>query len=132
MMLNSYLLVTLGGGLGALARFALTGWIARRFGESFPLGTLVINVSGSFLIGFIATAAGEGGRYFLSVPARQFLMVGVLGGFTTFSAFSLQTLALALDGAWFSAALNAALSLVGCLFAVWLGHALALWLNAGR
>lgn len=130
--MNSYLLVTLGGGLGALARFVLSGWIARRFGETFPLGTLVINVSGSFLIGLIATAAGDGGRYFLSANWRQFLMIGVLGGYTTFSSFSLQTLTLALDGEWFSAGLNAVLSLVLCLLGVWLGHALAVWLNASR
>ena len=130
--MNSYLLVTLGGGLGALTRFVLAGWIARRFGESFPLGTLVINVSGSFLIGLIATAAGEGGRWFLAASWRQFLMVGVLGGYTTFSAFSLQTLDLARGGEWFLAGLYVLLSVALCLVGVWLGHTLATWVNASR
>ncbi|MBV9659206.1 MAG: fluoride efflux transporter CrcB [Verrucomicrobia bacterium] len=130
--MNSYFIVTLGGGLGALARFVLSAWIARRFGETFPLGTLVINVSGSFLIGLVATAAGDGGRYYLSAAWRQFLMIGVFGGYTTFSSFSLQTLNLALDGEWLAASANAVLSLALCLFAVWLGHALALRLNAPR
>ncbi|MBV9127062.1 MAG: fluoride efflux transporter CrcB [Verrucomicrobia bacterium] len=130
--MNSYFIVTLGGGLGALARFVLSAWIARRFGETFPLGTLVINVSGSFLIGLVATAAGDGGRYYLSAAWRQFLMIGVFGGYTTFSSFSLQTLNLALDGEWLAASANAVLSLGLCLFAVWLGHALALRLNAPR
>ncbi len=130
--MNSYLLVTLGGGLGALARFVLSGWIARLFGETFPVGTLLINVTGSFLIGLLATALGDGGRFLVSPGWRQFLMIGVLGGYTTFSSFSLQTLNLALDGEWLFAGLNTVLSLVLCLVAVWLGHALALWVNASR
>ena len=130
--MNSYLLVTFGGGLGALARFVLSGWIARRFGETFPLGTLVINVSGSLFIGFLATATGDGGRYFVGSQWRQFLMIGVLGGYTTFSSFSLQSLNLALDGEWLFASLNVLLSVALCLFGVWLGHALAIWVNASR
>ncbi len=126
-MLN-YFLIAVGGALGSVARFWFSGLIAQRFGETFPLGTLVVNVSGSFLIGLFATLTSPEGRWLVASGVRTFFMIGVCGGYTTFSSFSLQTLNLAQDGEWLYAGLNAVLSLVLCLVAVWLGHGLALGL----
>ncbi len=119
-----------GGGLGSLTRWGVSGFIANKVGETFPWGTLVINVSGSFVIGLFATATGPEGRWMAPASFRQFFMLGVCGGYTTFSSFSLQTLTLAEDGQWFKAGGNAVLSLVLCLVGVWLGHALALELSS--
>ena len=124
--------IFLGGGLGSLARWGASEFIARHWGENFPVGTLVVNITGSLLIGFLATLTGPDGRWLAPPSLRIFLMLGVLGGYTTFSSFSLQTLTLAQDGQWFRAALNAILSLVLCLAAVWLGHTLAVLLNSAR
>lgn len=128
MMLN-YVLVAVGGALGSIARFWVSGVIANRFGESFPWGTLIVNVSGSFAIGLFATLTAPEGRWLVGPFGRNFFMAGVCGGYTTFSSFSLQTLALAQDEEWFYAGANAVLSLVLCLVAVWLGHVVALKLN---
>jgi CrcB protein len=118
-----------GGALGSGARYLLNGWVSHRLGETFPVGTLVINVLGSFLIGFVATLTAPEGRYFAGSTTRQFVMTGILGGFTTFSSFSLQTLNLARDGEWWLASLNCVLSLVLCLLGVWLGHVAAATVN---
>jgi len=131
-MLN-YLSIALGSALGGVARFWLNGVITGffgRFGETFPIGTLIVNVTGSFAIGFFATLTDPDGRLLVSPTARQFFMVGICGGYTTFSSFSLQTLTLARDGEWLYAAGNILLSVVLCLVAVWLGHVLAMKLNA--
>jgi CrcB protein len=125
-----YLLIALGGALGSVARFALSGFVASHVGETFPWGALVINVTGSFVIGFFATLTEPEGRVLVGPAGRQFFMTGVLGGFTTFSSFSLQTLNLARDGDWLRATGNSAGSLVLCLLAVWLGHLAAALLNA--
>jgi CrcB protein len=127
-MLN-YFWIGLGGALGSVARFWLSGFIARHFGETFPLGTLLVNVSGSFAIGFFATVTDTEGRWLVSPAFRQFFMAGVCGGYTTFSSFSLQTLTLAQDGEWLKAGANAVASLAFCLIAVWLGHLAGLSLN---
>jgi CrcB protein len=124
-----YLLVGLGGALGSIARFWLSGAIANRVGETFPWHTLVINVTGSFVIGFFATLTGPDGRVFASSGTRQFVMIGLCGGYTTFSAFSLQTLALAREGQWLQAGGNITGSVILCLLAVWLGHLAAAYLN---
>lgn len=124
-----YLLIALGGALGSVARFWLSGVVANQFGATFPWGTLVVNVTGSFIIGFFATLTGPDGRVLASGATRQFFMAGVCGGYTTFSSFSLQTLSLAQDGEWAQAGGNAALSLVSCLVAVWIGHLAAMYLN---
>ena len=124
-----YLLVGLGGALGSMARFWLSGVVASRVGETFPWGTLVINVAGSFVIGFFSTLTGPEGRVFASSETRQFVMIGLCGGFTTFSAFSLQTLNLAREGQWLQAGGNVAGSVVACLVAVWLGHLAAASIN---
>jgi CrcB protein len=123
-MLN-YLWVGLGGALGSIARYWFSGLIARFFGETFPLGTLLVNVSGSFVIGFFAMATSTDGRWLAGPGVRTFFMIGICGGYTTFSSFSLQTLNLARDGEKLLAGLNAVLSLTLCLLAVWLGDLLA-------
>jgi CrcB protein len=122
----SYILVMLGGALGTCARFWVSGFVAQRAGEFFPLGTLVVNVSGSFVVGLFAAFAGSEGPVLVSPRFRQFFMIGVCGGYTTFSSFSLQTLDLARDGDWMKALLNTGLSFACCLLAVWLGRILAL------
>jgi CrcB protein len=124
-----YLLVALGGALGSVARFALSGFVANHFGTTFPWGTFVINVTGSFVIGFYATLTGPEGRFFASGSSRQFFMTGVCGGYTTFSSFSLQTLNLARDDEWLQAGGNVVASVTACLAAVWLGHLAAAYIN---
>ena len=121
-----YILVMIGGALGTGARFWMSGFIAERAGEFFPLGTLVVNVSGSFVVGLSAGFTGSEGPLLVSPRFRQFFMIGVCGGYTTFSSFSLQTLDLAREGDWLKALLNIGLSFVCCLAAVWLGRILAL------
>ena len=130
-MLNA-LLIFIGSGLGGVARWGASGFIAERFGQTFPWGTLVVNVTGSFIIGLFATLTGPEGRIFAPASFRQFFMLGVRGGYTTFSSFGLQTLNLAEEGEWFRAGGNAVLSLVLCLLGVWLGHALALAINTTK
>ena len=126
----TYFWIAIGGALGSVARYAFSGIVARQFGETFPWGTLLVNVTGSFAIGFFNTLTSPGGRWLAPLSARQFFMIGVCGGYTTFSSFSLQTLNLAKDGQWFKAGANAVLSLVLCLVGVWLGHILALNMNS--
>ncbi len=121
--------VMLGSALGGLARYWLSGLTVRHIGESFPVGTLIVNVVGSFVIGFFASLTGPDGRVFVGTDARQFVMTGLYGGFTTFSSFSLQTLNLARVGEMALAGANAMLSLALCLIAVWLGHIAASALN---
>lgn len=123
-MLN-YLLVALGSALGGVARYWASGIIANRFGQTFPWGTLIVNISGSFVIGFFASLTSTEGRWFVGPSARNFFMIGICGGYTTFSSFSLQTLNLVRDEEWLYAGWNVALSVILCLFSVWLGHALA-------
>jgi len=122
--------IFVGGGLGSLARWWASGFIAQRFGETFPWGTLLVNVSGSFVIGLFAALTGPDGRWLAPASFRQFFMFGICGGYTTFSSFSLQTLNLVEDAQWFRAGANAVLSLVLCLAGVWLGHVLAMSLNS--
>jgi len=121
--------IAVGCALGGVARYWVSGFVARAVGETFPWGTLSVNAAGSLLIGLFAALSGPDGRWLLSTPARQFAMLGVFGGFTTFSSFSLQTLNLVQDGEWAAAAGNIGLSLLLCLTGVWLGHALGLAVN---
>jgi len=123
--------IFVGGGLGSLARWWASAFIASRVGETFPWGTLSVNVTGSFVIGLFATATGPEGRWLAPASFRQFFMLGICGGYTTFSSFTLQTLSLAEDGQWFKAGANSVLSLVLCLVGVWLGHLLGSVLNSG-
>ena len=124
--------IFVGSGLGGLARWAASSWIADRSGQTFPWGTLVVNVTGSFAIGLFATLTGPDGRFLAPTTFRQFFMIGICGGYTTFSSFSLQTLNLATDGEWSRAGANVLLSVLLCLLGVWLGHAAALVLNSPR
>ena len=118
----NYLWIGLGSALGGMARYGCSGLAARYIGATFPSGTLIVNVSGCLVIGFLATLAAADGRLLLSLDARAFLTIGVCGGFTTFSAFSIETLNLARDGEWLWAGANVILSVALCLVAVWLGH----------
>lgn len=127
-----YLLVALGGALGTVLRFSLSEVAQRWWGDGFPWATLIINVSGSLLIGFIYTATTPGGRWPLEGAWRQMAMLGFCGGFTTFSAFSLQTLELVRRDLLGRAAANVVASVVVCLTAVWVGHLLALALQPVR
>ena len=127
----AYLWIAIGGALGSVGRYWFSGVVARHFGETFPWGTLLVNVSGSLVIGFFATLTGSDGRWLVSAWFRQqFFMLGVCGGYTTFSSFSLQTLTLAEDGEWLYAGANIVLAVISCLGAVWLGHLLAASFNA--
>ncbi len=116
--MTKLLLVAAGGALGAVVRYLLGLWVASRVGPDFPWGTFLINVTGSFLIGIILGLVSEG---YLSAEARLFLAVGILGGYTTFSTFSYETLELLLDGNMRAFLFNALGQLVGGLVAVYLG-----------
>ena len=124
-----YLWIAIGSALGGMGRFWLSGFVAERIGETFPWGTIIVNVTGSFVIGFFGTLTGPDGRFLVGTSTRQFVMIGICGGYTTFSSFSIQTLTLAQDGEWLWAGGNVVISVVLCLLAVWLGHVAALLLN---
>lgn len=130
--LAAYLWIALGGALGSTGRYWLSGLVATRMGGTFPWGTLVVNVTGSFLIGMLAAWVEPGGRRYLGPVGRQFFMYGLCGGYTTFSSFSLQTLELIREGDIAKAALNVLGSVALCMVAVWLGYLLGLTLNNGR
>jgi CrcB protein len=125
----TYFWIAVGSALGGIARFFVSGVTAQLIGETFPWGTLIVNVTGSFIIGFFATLTGPDGRVFVGTTGRQFVMIGICGGYTTFSSFSLQTLNLMNDGEWFYVGGNIVGSVVLCLAAVWAGHILALSIN---
>jgi fluoride exporter len=127
--LITYVWIALGGALGSVARAVCAEIAARWLGDSFPWGILFINVLGSFVIGAFANLTGPGGRFLVAPDARQFVMVGVCGGFTTFSSFSLQTLNLLLHGYAVRAGANIVGSVALCLLAVWLGYLAASALN---
>jgi fluoride exporter len=121
--MNMVLLVAVGGALGSVARFLMASTIQRSTGWEFPIGTVLVNIAGCFLIGllYVWLVVRPDPREDL----RGLLMVGVMGGFTTFSSFSLETLTLMMNGSYGSAALNVAVSLVACLAGTWLGIAIA-------
>ena len=107
------LLVALGGALGSVLRYLATGGASALLGHDFPYGTLIVNVSGSFLIGLVQSLAFD--ALLIPEPARLFLSVGVMGGFTTYSAFSYDTVRLAETGAWHAAWINVAATTVLCI-----------------
>lgn len=125
----TYLWIGLGSAIGGMGRYWCSGLVARRVGEVFPWGTIAVNVLGSLVIGFLATWLAADGRMLVAPDTRAFLMIGVCGGYTTFSSFSLETLNLMRDGEWSWAAANILLSVFLCLLAVWLGHVGATALN---
>ena len=123
--------VVMGSALGGMARYGVSGSVARRIGETFPWGTLVVNVSGALVIGLFAALAGPGGALSGERMAGAFVMTGLCGGYTTFSSFSLQTLNLARDGEWPRALANIVASTALCLLAVWAGFALGAFIPGG-
>jgi fluoride exporter len=128
--LRAYLWVGIGSAFGGMARFWVSGAVAKRVGEGFPWGTIVINITGSLIIGILYALTQPEGRLNTSrIVVTQLLMVGICGGYTTFSSFSLQTLTLAQRGQWLWAGGNVLISVVACLIAVWLGFMLGQTLN---
>ena len=127
-----YLWIAVGSAAGGVARFWCSGVVARLIGETFPWGTLVVNVLGSFIIGLVAALTGPEGRVFLGSTTRLAIMAGFCGGYTTFSSFSLQTLGLLNDGQFLYAGANIVLSVIVCLIAVWAGTLVAGGINAMR
>jgi CrcB protein len=124
-----YLAVGLGSALGGVGRFWLSGAVAERFGQTFPWGTLIVNVTGSFVIGLFVALTGPDSRVLVSPRFGQFFVAGLCGGYTTFSSFSLQTLNLAREGQFLYAGVNVLLSLSLCVAAVWVGHLIGQTLN---
>ncbi len=106
-------------------RYGLNGWVAHRFGETFPWGTLTVNVAGSFAVGLLYFACGPDSPWIVSATTRQFLLAGILGGFTTFSSFSIQTLNLLKEGELVAVGVNVIGSVALGLFAAFAGDALA-------
>jgi CrcB protein len=120
------MLIAAGGAIGTLLRWQIGSWVEGANGGIFPRGTLLVNVSGAFIAGLLATLLLE--RFELPVELRTAILVGVLGGYTTFSAFSVDTLNLTNEGEWAVAALNVAASVAAAMVAVWVGQAVArLW-----
>jgi CrcB protein len=119
--------IGLGGALGAISRHFMTRWIANILGSSFPYGTMSVNVIGSFLMGMLITLLAD--RFSMSQELRGFVVVGLLGGFTTFSAFSMETALLIERNTWGLAALyitgSVLLSVVGLFIGIWAGRTLA-------
>jgi len=122
-VLSRYLVIVIGGGTGALARYVAASAIMSRFGGKFPLGTLVINVTGSFLIGFLMTLLTE--RLEIDPRWRLLLVVGFLGGYTTFSSFEWETYTTVRDGELWAGMINVVSSVMLGYAAVWLGSMLA-------
>jgi CrcB protein len=116
-------LVFLGGGLGAMARYGMQGVVYRWMGAAFPYGTLVVNIVGSFLIGALMSASES--RFLLNPSLRIFLAIGILGGFTTFSSFSFETVSMIRDGEYLFAAMNVGASIALCLFFTYVGTLVA-------
>ena len=127
-----YLWIAIGSALGGMARYGASMMVGNWFGQTFPWGTLLVNITGSFVIGFFSTLTGQDGRLIVAADVRQFVMVGLCGGYTTFSAFSLQTLNLVQDGEMVRAGVNVGASVVLCLVSVWLGYVAAAALNVVR
>lgn len=128
MSFTTCLLVMIGGALGTLARYAVSV-VASPISHDLPWGTIIINVTGSFVIGLFATLTLAHGRFPVSDNVRLFVMIGLCGGYTTFSSFSLQTLDLMRDGALGRAFVNVAASMLLCIAAVAAGHVVAMHVN---
>jgi CrcB protein len=131
MTFSTVVIVMVGGAFGTLSRY-LISVLALPISRDLPWGTILINVAGSFIIGFFGTLTLAGGRFPASENLRLFVMIGFCGGFTTFSSFSLQTLDLLRSGATLRAAINIFASVLLCVTAVAIGHAIAAKLNGGE
>lgn len=121
--MNKLLLLGLAGFLGTTARYVVSGFVARRLGETFPAGTLAVNLLGCFLIGALFHLLQE--RFLVDPVIRSLILLGFLGGFTTFSSFGLQTFTLLRDGELFLAGTNLLVSNIGGVLMVWAGYILA-------
>lgn len=119
---HPYLMAGMGGAIGAIGRVVVTSLVSARMGEEFPFGTVVVNITGAVVMGLIAGfGSTEPGKLILTEPSRTFLMIGVLGGYTTFSSFSLQTFLMIEQGNLTGAFLNVFLSVLLCVAGIWLG-----------
>jgi fluoride exporter len=116
-----YFLVFLGGGIGAVARYSLQGFVHRYTENNFPYGTFAVNVIGCFVLGYLMVAFEE--RFLMNPSLRLFLTIGILGGFTTFSSFSYETIALLRGGEWMFGISNILASVLCCLLATFAGMA---------
>ena len=119
---HPYLLAGMGGAIGSIGRVLMSNFVTRFAGEEFPFGTIVVNVTGAILMGVLAGyGESEPGKLLFPQSARTFLMIGLLGGYTTFSSFSLQTFLLIEQGNMTGAFLNVLLSVLLCLAGIWVG-----------
>lgn len=121
--MQNYLIIGLGGFLGAVARYSISLWIGQRWGRAFPLGTFFINISGSFLIALVMSLSTE--RLMINPQWRLFLAVGFLGAYTTFSTFELETGNLIRDGEWMIAGVNVILSVAAGFIALKTGEVIS-------
>jgi CrcB protein len=126
---NPYVWVAVGGALGSAFRYWSYGFVYRFLPETFPWGTLWVNILGSAFIGFFAALTAAEGRLLVPSYVRLFVMPGICGGFTTFSTFSLETINLARGGEFGKAGINVAASVLFCLLGAWVGHVMATALN---
>lgn len=125
LMKHPWSMAALGGAIGSVGRVMVSSIVARWTGEQFPFGTIVVNVSGALLMGLLAGyGQSEPGKLLFSESTRTFLIIGVLGGYTTFSSFSLQTFLLIEQGNLTGAFLNVSLSVVLCVLGIWAGFSL--------
>ena len=131
-MFITYLWIAVGGGIGSMSRYGVSRIFTFWFGETFPWGTLACNITGSLIIGMFAGLTGPDGRLLVAPDLRQMVLVGFCGGYTTFSSFSLQTLALIREGDLIEAGANIVMSVVLCLVFVWLGTIAATLANQMR
>jgi fluoride exporter len=125
----TYLCVLIGAAIGGVGRYGLSGVIANWTGATFPWGTLIVNVTGCFVIGVFDTLTGPDGIFLVPANLRVLVMVGICGGYTTFSSFSLETLNLARNGEWVASGAYILASTAFCLIGVWLGHIVGVLLN---
>ncbi len=113
-------IIFVGGGIGSVLRYAMSGWVYAIMGADFPYGTFAVNIIGSFVIAFFLTIADD--RFLVSLNLKAFIAIGILGGFTTFSTFTYETLELFKNGSYITAATNIVGSIVVALLAAWLGN----------
>lgn len=128
----TYFWIGIGSALGGVARYACSRAVALHYGETFPWGTLIVNIIGSFVIAFIAALSAPESRVMVSPNARSFLMVGICGGFTTFSSFSLQTLELIRNRDFGEAFGNIVLSVGACMASVAIGYVVGASVGSAR
>jgi fluoride exporter len=131
-LLTTYLAIFLGSALGGLARYGCGALAVSLWGDLFPWGTLIVNIVGSYVIAGFATLTAPESRLYVPPLGRQFVMVGLCGGYTTFSAFSLESLSLLRAGRVPAALAYVALSIALCLAAAWLAHEQAARLSTRR